>query len=136
MQPTLDSGNIVLVNKLHKDYERLDIVIIELPEESIIKRIIGIPGDTIQIKDGYVSIISHIVPLHNLSRSPAYRAPFYYSREKILIQKAIPNKAHTVITKTNKSLTPKESQVFNLRLFLSLHKIQDIACNVLSCSLI
>lgn len=56
MEPTLNSGNFVAVNKLAKEYSRFDIVIINMPQEIIIKRIIGIPGDTIQIKAGYVHI--------------------------------------------------------------------------------
>lgn len=52
MQPTMNSGDLIIVNKLTKHYERYDIVIISLPDEIIIKRIIAVPGDSIQIKDG------------------------------------------------------------------------------------
>lgn len=56
MQPTMDSGNVVFVNKLTDTYRRFDIVIIKTPDSMIVKRVIGLPGDTVQIKDGYVYI--------------------------------------------------------------------------------
>ena len=56
MQPTMDSGNVVFVNKLAEAYRRFDIVIIKTPDSRIVKRVIGLPRDTVQIKDGYVYI--------------------------------------------------------------------------------
>lgn len=56
MNPTFSSGNIILINKITNHYNRFDVVIIELPEEIIIKRIIGTPGDTVHIRNGQVFI--------------------------------------------------------------------------------
>lgn len=56
MQPTLRTGNLLLVDRLPQDYERFDIVIVELPDRDIIKRVIALPGETVQIKKGYVYI--------------------------------------------------------------------------------
>ena len=57
MVPTYNAddkaGNdIVFVNKYDDDYERGDVVVIELPNaEPIIKRVIGVQGDRIEIKE-------------------------------------------------------------------------------------
>ena len=56
MQPTLRTGNLLLVDRLSQEYERFDIVIVELPDRKIIKRVIALPGETVQIKKGYVYI--------------------------------------------------------------------------------
>ena len=56
MQPTMNSGDVVVVNKLNTGFKRYDVVIIEHLDEKIIKRIIGVPGDTVQIIDGGVFI--------------------------------------------------------------------------------
>ena len=56
MCPTLSSGNIVIISRLTNNYERFDIVIIEIPDTTIVKRIIGMPGDTVHIRDGHVYI--------------------------------------------------------------------------------
>lgn len=56
MLPTFESGDVVLVNKLAADYERFDVVIIEMPNEKLIKRVVALPGETVQIKDGYIYI--------------------------------------------------------------------------------
>lgn len=61
MYPTLHPKNVVVVNRindLRKNYNRGDIIIFKSPEDSknLIKRLIGLPGETVEIKDGEVFI--------------------------------------------------------------------------------
>ncbi|MGD0861748.1 MAG: signal peptidase I [Candidatus Limnocylindrales bacterium] len=65
MENTLDPGQMVLVDKLSPhfiDYKRGDVIVFEPPagaredgtDVPFIKRVIGVGGDTVQIKDGAV----------------------------------------------------------------------------------
>lgn len=62
MEPTLSDHDNLIVDKISyrfKDPERFDIIVFPFQyEEDVyyIKRIIGMPGETVQIKDGYVYI--------------------------------------------------------------------------------
>lgn len=62
MSPTLHNGDSVIVDKLSYRFsepDRFDIVVFRyLPKDETyyIKRIIGLPGETVQIIDGYVYI--------------------------------------------------------------------------------
>ncbi|MBP1968271.1 signal peptidase I [Virgibacillus natechei] len=52
MEPTLESGERVIVNKatyLLGEPERGDVVIIQTPSKNYVKRVIGLPGETIEI---------------------------------------------------------------------------------------
>ncbi len=59
MQPTLHEGEYVIVEKvsylLHPP-ERGDIIVFKHPGEDLIKRVIGLPGDTLEIQGGRVHI--------------------------------------------------------------------------------
>lgn len=59
MQPTLYTGNVLVANRYGK-IERGAIIIIkgEKPgsDDLLIKRVIGLPGDTIEFVDGYVKV--------------------------------------------------------------------------------
>ena len=60
MEPTLYEGNILLgssIPVMRRDIDHGDIVVLEADNNGktlIIKRVIGIPGDTIEIRDGKV----------------------------------------------------------------------------------
>lgn len=59
MQPTLSSYNIVITEKKVKDIKRGEVVIFDarpFDNNYYIKRVIGLPGDTVEIKNGYVYI--------------------------------------------------------------------------------
>ncbi|MFA1818737.1 signal peptidase I [Virgibacillus oceani] len=59
MEPTLEDGERVIFNKIVyiiDEPERGDIVIIERPMINYVKRIIGLPGETIEVNDGNLYI--------------------------------------------------------------------------------
>ncbi len=68
MQPTYSDGDVLLVNKLGyrlQDPKRLDVVLFETENGTsvhyTIKRIIGLPGETIQIEDGAIVIDGEVL---------------------------------------------------------------------------
>lgn len=61
METTLSDGDNLIVDKISYRFsepERFDIVVFpyKYEKKNYVKRIIGLPGDTVQIKDGYVYI--------------------------------------------------------------------------------
>ena len=60
MTPLLNSEDVVLMNKLVYDFkkpERLDVVVFEREDKKTnVKRVIGLPGEVVQIQGGYVYI--------------------------------------------------------------------------------
>ena len=55
MQPTLDGGELMLLNKL-SNFDRFDVVVVDIETEEIIKRIIALPGETITCERGIVYV--------------------------------------------------------------------------------
>ena len=59
MNNTLENGQIMLLNKIvykRNDIKRFDIVVIKESNKLIIKRVIGLPGETISYKDNVLYI--------------------------------------------------------------------------------
>ena len=62
MYPTLHDSDRMFMSKLG-DIKRFDIVVLQAPDQDkeYIKRVIGIPGDTIEVKDGKLYINGQVV---------------------------------------------------------------------------
>lgn len=56
MYPTLRDKEILLLKKFERSFDFYDIVVLEYQDKKIIKRIIGMPGDHVQILDGKLYI--------------------------------------------------------------------------------
>ena len=62
MIPTLKNKQVLLLNKLDykfNDIERYDIVVINTGKSEIIKRVIGLPGETVEYRDNILYINGH-----------------------------------------------------------------------------
>src|SRR5699024_4765590 len=60
MNPTLENFDFALSNRLSivlgGEIERFDIVVVQSEEGEIVKRVVGIPGDTISYVNGVLSV--------------------------------------------------------------------------------
>jgi signal peptidase I len=78
MIPTLEDGEFVLVSKINYrfgDVERGDIIVFHFPmdpEQELIKRVIGLPGDTISVQSGMVSVNGQMLDEPYIAAAPAY----------------------------------------------------------------
>lgn len=64
MMPTLHEKDIMILNKTayyFNDPKRFDIIVIDLPDEYIIKRVIGLPGEEIEYKDNKLYVNGKVV---------------------------------------------------------------------------
>ena len=82
MLPTLENGEFLVVNKLgYRLHQPLrgDIIVFQDPADAgrkLIKRIIGLPGETVEMADGTVLIDGQVLPEPYLEDSGNYtRAP-------------------------------------------------------------
>ena len=60
MADTLKDGEILILKKYDKTYERFDIVVFDLGDSKLVKRVVGLPGETLEIKEGHVYINGEI----------------------------------------------------------------------------
>ena len=56
MNPTLKGNEIMILNKMNKDFKRYDIVVVKSPDGDIIKRVYGLPGETISCENNNIYI--------------------------------------------------------------------------------
>jgi len=91
MNNTLINGDILILNKLDRSYERFDVVVIDIGETKIIKRIIGLPGESVEYKDNKLYINKKIVD----SRDFEYTSDF--SLEELYGYAILPNDCYFVI---------------------------------------
>lgn len=63
MKETLQGGEVMLLKKYDTDYKRFDVVVISknVEGDNLIKRVIGLPNETIRYKDGLLYINDEIV---------------------------------------------------------------------------
>jgi signal peptidase I len=81
MEPNLHTDQRLVVEKLSYNFhepERGDIVILQVPQAGsglLIKRVIGLPGEKVEIKDGKVCINEHPIAEPYLSQRPQRNMP-------------------------------------------------------------
>ena len=76
MLPTLHEGEYLIINKLIyylEEPERGDIIVLHFPNDrsrDFIKRIIGLPGDTVEIRNGEVRVNGYLLNEPYISAPP------------------------------------------------------------------
>lgn len=78
MEPTLQPGEFLLVNKvtfLINDVNRGDVVVFHYPQnpqEKYIKRVLGLPGDVVEVRDGQVFVNESLLDEPYIADAPQY----------------------------------------------------------------
>ncbi len=91
MQPTLHEGEFVLVNKLAYrlgDFQRGDIIVFHYPRnpaEDYIKRVIGLPGDTVVVENEHVIVNGQVLDEPYISAPPLYTSSWTIPEDQIFV---------------------------------------------------
>jgi len=92
MQPTLYAGDFVIVNKIAYwvgTPNRGDIIIFHYPpdpeREPYIKRIIGLPGDTVRVSRGKVWVNNHTLNEPYISADPMYEGEWTIPQDSLFV---------------------------------------------------
>ena len=56
MIPTLNDGDILLLEKYDTNFQRHDIIVLKYNGEKLVKRVIGLPGETVEYKNNILYI--------------------------------------------------------------------------------
>lgn len=87
MDPTLKNGQLLILNKLPMKYRRYDIVVVKKEvngkKERLIKRIIGMPGESVDYKHGKLYINNEIVKDKFAKNTKRFIMSDVYDKEKI-----------------------------------------------------
>jgi signal peptidase I len=91
MQPTLETGEFVIVSKLAY---RLgspkygDVIVFHYPrdpKQEYIKRVIGLPGDHVQIKNGQVFVNEQLIDEPYVAVAPAYQSEWTVPEKSLFV---------------------------------------------------
>lgn len=91
MQPTLHQDQFLLVNKLAYrlgSFERGDIIIFHFPgdpREDYIKRVIGLPGESVEVKDGYVYVNGQKLEETYIAAQPNYLKSYQVPEDGLFV---------------------------------------------------
>lgn len=91
MKPTLQNGEYVLVSRLSYKTgapQRGDIIVFSFPvdqRQDLIKRVIGLPGETISIRDGQVFINGRKLEEPYIAQSPVYSGEWTVSEGQLFV---------------------------------------------------
>lgn len=91
MQPTLQDGEYILVNKIsfrNKLPEYGDIIVFHFPidpGQDFIKRVIGLPGDKIEIGQGEVRVNGQLLQEPYIAAAPQYVGTWQVPQEQIFV---------------------------------------------------
>lgn len=84
MYPTLDDNEILLLKKYDKNYRRFDIVVFDYEGSRLIKRIVGLPGDTVEYRNNKLYINGKYIKEDFL---PKYQETYDFNLAKLGITK-------------------------------------------------
>lgn len=91
MEPSLRDGEFVVVNRLAymiNAPQRGDIIVFPFPlnpERRFIKRIIGLPGDTVKVQDGQVFVNGALIDEPYIADRPGYNSQWVVSRHEVFV---------------------------------------------------
>jgi signal peptidase I len=91
MEPTLHTGEFVIVNKITSklgEAKRGDIVVFHYPrnpEQEYIKRVVGLPGDEIDIRNGEVFVNGQLLDEPYIKAPPAYQGSWTVSQDALFV---------------------------------------------------
>ncbi|MCE9646077.1 MAG: signal peptidase I [Chloroflexi bacterium] len=91
MRPTLEDGEFVLVSKMSYRFgqvDRGDIIVFHFPmnpEEELIKRVIGLPGDHISVQAGVVSVNGQMINEPYIASTPTYSGEWDVSDGQLFV---------------------------------------------------